>query len=160
MKAFVRSAMERYGLTEEDVRKRAIEAYGSVELTMKAMEIGEAENKAAVGRACPNGYAGLQVGRKPKPGEEVTYAQLRDDLMVRVWGGDLEYFEYYCLDFVDHERQSILTPDDVKILYRGNRIQPERPGPVRGGRIGKGRGEVAVLPRNQVRSQLGDVPRL
>lgn len=54
--AFVRSAMERYGLTEEEVRKRAIEAYGSVERTMEAMEIGEAENMAAVERACPNGY--------------------------------------------------------------------------------------------------------
>lgn len=58
---------------------------------MTAMEIGDTENKAAVERACANGYAGLQVRRKPKPGEEVTYAQLRDDLMVRVWGGDLEY---------------------------------------------------------------------
>ncbi|KAI6029857.1 hypothetical protein PISMIDRAFT_680793 [Pisolithus microcarpus 441] len=104
--------------------KRAIEAYGSVELTMTAMEIGDAENKAAVDRACPNGYAGLQVGRKPKPGEEVTYAQLRDDLMVRVWGGDLEYYEYYCLDFVDHERQYILTPDDVKIYTVATAFSP------------------------------------
>ena len=32
--AFVRSAMERLGLTEQEVRKRAIKAYGSVERTM------------------------------------------------------------------------------------------------------------------------------
>jgi hypothetical protein len=62
IKAFVRSAMERHGLTEQEVRKRAIEAYGSVERTMKAMEIGEAENKAAIERAFPNGYAEIQIG--------------------------------------------------------------------------------------------------
>ncbi|KAF8740703.1 hypothetical protein AX14_007603 [Amanita brunnescens Koide BX004] len=62
IKAFVRSAMERLGLTEQEVRKRAIEAYGSVERTMKAMEIGEAKNNAAIEKACPNGYAEIQVG--------------------------------------------------------------------------------------------------
>jgi hypothetical protein len=35
--------------------------------------------------------------------------------MVRVWGGDLASYEYYCFDFVNRERQYILTPDDVKI---------------------------------------------
>lgn len=118
--AFVRSAMERYGLTEEEVRKRAIEAYGSVERTMEAMEIGEAENMAAV----ESGYTGIQVGCKPKPGEEVKFSQLRDDLMVRVWGGDLERYEYYCLDFVNHERQYILTPDDVKIYAVATPFSP------------------------------------
>ncbi|KAM6499206.1 hypothetical protein JOM56_004714 [Amanita muscaria] len=135
IKAFVRSAMERLGLTEQEVRKRAIEAYGSVERTMKAMEIGEAENKAAIERACPNGYAEIQVGRKPKPGEEVTFSQLRDDLMVRVWGGDLASYESYCFDFVNRKCQYILTPDD-----------PERPGSVHGGFIGKGEGGRRYTP--------------
>lgn len=35
--------------------------------------------------------------------------------MVRVWGGDLANAKYYCFDFVNSERQYILTPDDVKI---------------------------------------------
>lgn len=59
---------------------------------MQAMETAEAENKATIERALPNGYAEIQVGvsavafsklkadlpmcsqyqRKPKPGEEVT----------------------------------------------------------------------------------------
>ena len=68
------------------------------------METAEAENKAAVEQAFPDGYGEIQVGvsdvaflnwktdvfptqRKPKRGEEVTCSQLRDDLMVRVWGG-------------------------------------------------------------------------
>ncbi|KAI6011372.1 hypothetical protein BKA83DRAFT_4009859, partial [Pisolithus microcarpus] len=115
---FMHSAMERYSLTEEEVRKHAIKAYDSVERTMKVMKIGEAENKAAMERVCFNSYAGIQVGvsvRSPKPGEEVTYSQLRDDLMVRVWGGDLESFEYYYLDFINHERKYVLTPEDLKI---------------------------------------------
>lgn len=59
---FVRSAMEQYGLTEKEVRKNAIEGYGSVENTMKAMEIADAEDKAAIERALPNGYADTLVG--------------------------------------------------------------------------------------------------
>lgn len=115
IKAFVRSAMERYGMTEEEVRKGAIEAYGSVERTMEAMEIGEAEEKAAMEMVSPNDLLACQVGRKPKPGEEVTYARLRDGLFIRVWGGDLERLEHYSLDFVNHECQYILAPDDVKM---------------------------------------------
>ena len=144
IKAFVRSAMERLGLTEQEVRKRAIEAYGSVERTMKAEEIGEAENKAAIERACPNGYAEIQVGvsnvaffnlktdfptwsqyqRKPKLGEEVTFSQLRDDLIIRVWGGDLASYECYCFDFVNREHQYILTPEDVKIYTMATAFSP------------------------------------
>jgi hypothetical protein len=120
IKVFVRSTMERLGLTEQEVRKRAIDAYGSVERTMKAMKIGEAENKAAIERVCPNGQVGVsdvaffnlktdfptwsQCQRKPKPGEELTFAQLRDDLMVRVSGGDLASYDSYCFDFVNRER--------------------------------------------------------
>src|SRR6266852_5154045 len=35
--------------------------------------------------------------------------------MVRVWGGDLASQGVYSFDFVNNERQYILTPDDVKI---------------------------------------------
>ncbi|KAI6128526.1 hypothetical protein EV401DRAFT_891730 [Pisolithus croceorrhizus] len=91
---------------------------------MKAMEIAEAENNAAIERACPNDYTTLQVGRKPKPGEDVTFSQLRDDLMIRVWGGDLESRQCYCLDFVNRERQYILTPDDVKIYTVATAFNP------------------------------------
>ena len=35
--------------------------------------------------------------------------------MVRVWGKNLADCQCYCLDFVNGERQYILTPDDVKI---------------------------------------------
>ncbi len=111
---------------------------------MQAMETAEAENKAAIERAFPNGYAEIQVGvsdvaflnsktdfptcsqcqRKPKPGEEVTFSQLRDDLMVRVWGGDLASYKRYCLDFVNRERQYILTPDDVKIYSVATACSP------------------------------------
>ncbi|KAI6034675.1 hypothetical protein PISMIDRAFT_117686 [Pisolithus microcarpus 441] len=103
VKAFVRAAMKRNSLTEEEVRKCAIEAYGSIERTMEVTEIDEAEIAATMKTVCPNSYLAVQVGRKPKPGEEVTYSQLRDGLIIRVWGGDLEKLEHYCLDFVDHE---------------------------------------------------------
>ena len=36
--------------------------------------------------------------------------------MVRVWGWDMD--DCYCFDFVNSERQYILTPDDVKIYYK------------------------------------------
>jgi len=91
--------MIQYGLTEQEVRKRAAESYGSLEYAMQAMETPE----AAIERAFPNRHAKIQVEvidvaflnlktdfptcsqcqRKPKPGEEVTFSQLRDDLMVR-----------------------------------------------------------------------------
>jgi ABC-type branched-subunit amino acid transport system substrate-binding protein len=62
LKMFVRSAMAQYGLTEQEVKKRAVETYGSLEYAMQAMETAEAENKAAIERAFPNGYAEIQVG--------------------------------------------------------------------------------------------------
>jgi hypothetical protein len=136
--------MQQYGLTEQEVRKRAAEMFGSLEYAMRATEIGEAENRAAIERAFPNGYAEIQVGvgdvaflnsktdfptcshcqRKPKPGEDVTFSQLREDLMVRVWGGDLASYECYCFDFVNHECQYILTPDDIKIYTVATAFSP------------------------------------
>jgi hypothetical protein len=65
-----------------------------------------------------------QFQRKPKPGEEVTLSELRDGLMVRVWGGDLASYECYCFDFVNHEHQYILTPDDVKIYSVATALSP------------------------------------
>ena len=56
-----------------------------------------------------------QCQRKPKPGEEVKFAQVRNDLMIRVWGEDLASSACYCFDFVNREHQYILTPNDVKI---------------------------------------------
>jgi len=144
LKTFVHSTMTQYGLTEQEVRKRAVEIYGSIEYAMQATETAEAENKAAIERAFPNGYPEIQVGvsdvallnlktdfptcsqcqRKPKPGEEVTFSKLRDDLMVRVWGGDLASYECYCFDFVNCARQYILTPDDVKIYSVATSFSP------------------------------------
>jgi ABC-type branched-subunit amino acid transport system substrate-binding protein len=62
LKMFVHSAMKQYGLTEQEVRKRAVEMYGSLEYAMQAMETAEAESKAAIERAFPNGHAEIQVG--------------------------------------------------------------------------------------------------
>jgi hypothetical protein len=44
--------------------------------------------------------------------------------MVRVWGGDLASYEYYRFDFVNRERQYILTPDDVKIYAVSTAFSP------------------------------------
>jgi hypothetical protein len=44
--------------------------------------------------------------------------------MVRVWGGDLASYEYYCFDFVNRERQYILTPPDVKIYSVATAFSP------------------------------------
>ncbi|KAF8239134.1 hypothetical protein L208DRAFT_1420849 [Tricholoma matsutake] len=115
LKMYMCSLMEQSGLTEQEVRKCVVETYGSLKYAKQAMETAEAENKAAIERAFPKGYAEIQVGRKPKPREEVTFSQLRDDLMVRVWGGDLASYEYYCFNFVNRECQYILTPHDIKI---------------------------------------------
>ena len=62
IKAFVRSAMERFGMTEQEVKERAIKAYGSVERATRLKEIDDAENRAAIERAFPNGSAQNQVG--------------------------------------------------------------------------------------------------
>jgi hypothetical protein len=62
LKTYMRSLMEQSGLTEQEVRKRAVETYGSLEYAKQAMETAEAENKAAIERAFPKGYAEIQVG--------------------------------------------------------------------------------------------------
>jgi hypothetical protein len=54
----------------------------------------------------------------------VKFSQLRDDLMIRVWGDDLASYESYCFDFVNRERQYILTPDDVKIYSVATAFSP------------------------------------
>ncbi|KAM6504281.1 hypothetical protein JOM56_001224 [Amanita muscaria] len=117
--------MKRYGLTEQEVRRRAVETYGSLEYVMQALTTAEAENKAALERMFPHGYENaMQVGRKPKPGEEVKFSQLTDDVMIRVWGGDLATYHCYCFDFVNHEPQYILTPKDIKIYSVATELSP------------------------------------
>ena len=54
----------------------------------------------------------------------MTFSQLRDNLMIRVWGGDLAFCECYCFDFVNREREYILTPDDVKIYTVATAYSP------------------------------------
>jgi hypothetical protein len=68
--------------------------------------------------------------RNPKPGEEVRFSQMKDDLMVRVWGGDSASYERYCFDFYNRERQYILTPDDVKFSSVATAFAPKRSGSV------------------------------
>ena len=48
IKAFVCSAMERFGMTEQEVKERAIKAYGSVERATRLKENDDAENRAAI----------------------------------------------------------------------------------------------------------------
>lgn len=54
----------------------------------------------------------------------MKFSRLRDDLMVRVWGGDLASYGCYCFDFVNRERQYILTPHDVKIYSVATALSP------------------------------------
>ena len=56
VKAFVHSAMKRFGMTEQELRERAIRQYGSVEGAMRTIEASDARNKAAMEKAYPNGY--------------------------------------------------------------------------------------------------------
>lgn len=147
LKAFIHKSIKKYRLTEQEVRKRAFEIYGSLEYAMQAIEAAEAEDKAAMDRAFPNGYAEIpkvgvsdvtvaflnlktdfptcsQCQRKLKPGEEVKFSRLRDNVMIRVWGGDLASYEYYCFDSINNERQYILAPDDVKIYSVATAFSP------------------------------------
>ena len=46
----------------------------------------------------------------------MKFLRLRDDLTVRVWGGDtVAIHKCYCFDFINNKCQYIITPDDVKI---------------------------------------------
>ena len=54
----------------------------------------------------------------------MKYSKLGDDLMVRVWGGDLASYGLYCFDFVNGEHQHILTPDDIKIYTMPTAFDP------------------------------------
>lgn len=62
VKAWMHSIMEKYGWTEQEVRQRSAKAYGSVESTMRATERTDAEDKAAIERAFPDGYFPIQIG--------------------------------------------------------------------------------------------------
>lgn len=95
----------------------------------------QAQNKAAIERAFPNGYDAIHLGdsdvfllksdfptcsqpqRKPKVGEEVALSRLRDDLMVRVC-------DCYCFDFVNDQHRYILKPDDVRIYSVATAFTP------------------------------------
>ena len=56
VKAFVHSAMKQFGMTEQELREHAIRQYGSVEGAMRTIEASDAQNKAAMEKAYPNGY--------------------------------------------------------------------------------------------------------
>jgi hypothetical protein len=81
----------------------------------------------------------------------VTFLQLRDDLMVRVWGGDLASYEYYCFDFVNRERQYILTPHDVKIYSVATAFSPSLSTQVLSieQSLENSKGDIVILRRNQ-----------
>ncbi|KAF8623283.1 hypothetical protein AX17_007489 [Amanita inopinata Kibby_2008] len=114
--------MERHNITEEEVRRRSIIAYGSLEYAMQATECIEAEKKAAMERISHGHYDA--VGRKPRSDEEVTFSQLRDDLIIRVWSGDLANYRCYSFDFVNNEHQYMRTPDDIKIYCVATAFTP------------------------------------
>ncbi|KAF8994714.1 hypothetical protein BDQ17DRAFT_1545467 [Cyathus striatus] len=58
-----------------------------------------------------------RIGTKPVPGEEVIYAQLKDNVTVRLWRGELERQHMFCLDFVysDDISRHRSKPEDVKL---------------------------------------------
>jgi len=104
-------------VTEKEFIENCKISHGSVEHALELMEAAEVQNKAAVEQAFPGGWqsANIQVGRKPRPGEETMVSDVRDGLMVRCWGGDMASYRYYCFDFLDCNGKYIRTPDDVKI---------------------------------------------
>ncbi|KAM6501544.1 hypothetical protein JOM56_001521 [Amanita muscaria] len=98
LRTFIRRMVEMSGMTvtEEEFIENCKMSHGSVEHAMELMELAEAQNKAAVEQAFPGGWqsANIQVGRKPRPGEETMVSDVRDGLMVRCWGGDMASYQY------------------------------------------------------------------
>ncbi|KAF8994715.1 hypothetical protein BDQ17DRAFT_1366462 [Cyathus striatus] len=62
-----------------------------------------------------------QVGRKPRPGEEVIYADLKDDVTIRLYRGDLEGDHMFSFDFVyTHDRsRHRRRPANIVLSSRG-----------------------------------------
>ncbi|KAF8994719.1 hypothetical protein BDQ17DRAFT_1330979 [Cyathus striatus] len=62
-----------------------------------------------------------RIGTKPAPGEEVIYAQLNDNITVRLWRGELERQHMFCLDFVysDDISRHRRKPENIKLYSRG-----------------------------------------
>jgi len=73
----------------------------------------EAEAKEGLKNAPADGAEYGSIGRKPKPGEEVTAARLGPDLLIRVWPGDLN--DCFAFDFVNGQGQYIRAPEDIEI---------------------------------------------
>ncbi|KAF8994718.1 hypothetical protein BDQ17DRAFT_1412445 [Cyathus striatus] len=62
-----------------------------------------------------------QIGRKPRPGEDVIYADLKDDMTIRLYRGDMERDHMFCFDFVyTHDRsRHKRRPENIFLLSRG-----------------------------------------
>ncbi|TFK62633.1 hypothetical protein BDN72DRAFT_848448 [Pluteus cervinus] len=75
---------------------------------------------------CPNP---TQLGRKPRPGDDVTIAILSPNLKIRVYSGpEMVPLGMFSFDFVDENDNYIATPSDIKIFSTGSGSTP--PGPV------------------------------
>ncbi|KAF9003591.1 hypothetical protein BDQ17DRAFT_1425086 [Cyathus striatus] len=62
-----------------------------------------------------------QIGRKPASGEELVYAELGDNVTIRLWRGDIEEDNMFCLDFVYSNDRSRYRrkPANIKLYSYG-----------------------------------------
>ncbi|EDR06976.1 uncharacterized protein LACBIDRAFT_328379 [Laccaria bicolor S238N-H82] len=113
--SYVRQLMKGYDMTWDEVVEMLVALHGSLERAVWSNEMGEAEAKERLNRlnAPPDGVEFGAIGRKPKPGEEVTATRLGPNLSIRVWPGD--HNDCYAFDFVNGQGQYICTPEDIEI---------------------------------------------
>ncbi|KAM6494499.1 hypothetical protein JOM56_010860 [Amanita muscaria] len=113
LRDFLCNEARRSGYSEDQVRQVLTDDYGCPERGMRAIQAALAEDEAIMAREFPPGREPIKLGRKPNTGEQVTFAQLREDLWIRVWGGVLDHCFHF--DFVNGERRYMRTPSDVEI---------------------------------------------
>jgi len=102
---------------------------GSLDVAALAVGAEIERGKADLMQAFPEGVenSNMVIGCKPRPGEDVKFVHLNENLSVRVWDGNLAQIRCFALDFVDGQGRYISTPNGIKIYtmpspFRG----PER----------------------------------
>ncbi|KAF8994716.1 hypothetical protein BDQ17DRAFT_1430864 [Cyathus striatus] len=116
-------------LTDEQLAERACYALNTDDINIarqgiKAMDaqmgartfLQEVEHKHAASL-----LTNKQIGRKPRPGEDVIYADLKDDATIRLYRGDMEQDHMFCFDFVyTHDRsRHRRKPENIVLMSRG-----------------------------------------
>lgn len=120
IESYLTMCMGLFDVTREEVIAGAVQMCGSLDVAALAAEAEIERGRADIMRAIPDGIENAKcvvMGRKPRPGEDVKFVCLNDNLSIRVWDGDLADMRSFALDFVGGQGRYISTPNGINLIY-------------------------------------------